>query len=118
MRTIDDITLESAGCCECASNTNGEAATKPSVGRYGKFLRWLVPGVALALMPKCPACFAMYFAAATGIGVAVSTAADLRIIFMFTCVAFPIVATFWPTLRSLHRRRFDRNATARRLIVR
>jgi len=118
MRTIEDITLESAGCCEGASHTNGEAATKPSVGRYGKFLRWLVPGVALALMPKCPACFAMYFAAATGIGVAVSTAADLRIIFMFTCVAFPIVATFWPTLRSLHRRRFDRNATARRLIVR
>jgi hypothetical protein len=118
MRTIEDITLDSVGCCECDSHTNGEAATKPSLGRYGKFLRWFVPGVALAVMPKCPACFAMYFAAATGIGVAFSTAASLRIIFMLTCVAFPIVATFWPTLQSLYRRFLNRHTAARRLVVR
>lgn len=102
-----------SGCCAA-----GPTDHRPSANRYGTFLRWLVPGVALALLPKCPACFAMYFAAATGIGVAVSTAASLRIITMFACVAFPVVATLWPTLRSLHRRLTARRELHRSLVVR
>lgn len=93
---------------DCCAHRPTEHRT--SASRYGTFIRWLLPGVALVLLPKCPACFAMYFAAATGIGIAVSTAASLRIVTMFACVAVPIVATLWPTLRTLQRRLIARHA--------
>lgn len=88
------------------------------MSRRRLFLSWFVPGVIFTLIPKCPMCFAAYFAAATGIGLAISTAANLRIIVMFACVAFPVVATLWPTLRSVQRRMFDPHGTSRRFIIR
>lgn len=47
---------------------------------------WIVPAAALALVPKCPACFAAYFAAATGLGLSVTTAAHFRSATLLTCV--------------------------------
>lgn len=46
--------------------------------RFASFLCWLVPGTLLALMPKCPMCFAAYIALGTGIGLSLPAASFLR----------------------------------------
>jgi hypothetical protein len=47
----------------------------------------MVPGVILALLPKCPACLAAYIAIGTGIGLSVSIATSLRLLLVIVCVA-------------------------------
>lgn len=51
---------------------------------------WILPGMALALMPKCPACFAAYFAAATGLGLTYSVASQLRTFSIAVCTTILI----------------------------
>jgi hypothetical protein len=101
----------------CRYSTKFVEPVKPSASRYAKLLQWLVPGAVLVLMPKCPACFAMYFALATGIGLTMSTAASLRIIIMLVCVVCPIVAAIGPTRRLLRRRLADRPVSHHQLTV-
>ncbi|MBX9653804.1 hypothetical protein K2Y11_09335 [bacterium] len=55
--------------------------------RVGKAMGWILPSTALALMPKCPACFAAYFAAATGLGISYSVASHLRVLSIAVCAA-------------------------------
>ena len=68
-------------CC-CAGATGRTFAR-----RCGDVAGWVLPASALALMPKCPACVAAYFAIATGFGISMSAAAYLRTGAIAACVA-------------------------------
>src|SRR5215470_14675704 len=46
---------------------------------------WVLPGVALTLMPKCPACLAAYIAVWTGLGLSFTTAFYLRAALLVLC---------------------------------
>ena len=46
---------------------------------------WLLPGVVVALMPKCPACLVAYVAAATGLGISFPAAAWFRWVLLLAC---------------------------------
>ena len=69
---------------------------------------WLVPAAILALLPKCPACFVMYFAIATGFGLSVTTAAYLRVLLAAVSVA-SLVWLAVKQARYIQRRRLSRN---------
>ena len=87
-------------CCEGVSSGSslaiGEAgradrlrrsARPPTLLRRGfNFAGWLVPSGILALLPKCPACLAAYFAIGGGIGISMSAAAHLRMVVIVLCV--------------------------------
>jgi hypothetical protein len=57
------------------------------VRRGVEAIEWAAPGAILAVLPKCPACVAMYVALATGVGVSVSAATYLRTGTMVVCAA-------------------------------
>jgi hypothetical protein len=57
------------------------------IQRMVRAIRWLLPGAALFLIPKCPVCLAAYVALGTGIGLSVTTARYLRIALIVLCVA-------------------------------
>lgn len=87
-----------------AATNRAETLTRASHGwkRIASAASWLLPSTALALMPKCPACFAAYFAAATGLGLSVSTAAQFRYATIFACVALLAAMALMFALRIRH----------------
>ena len=57
------------------------------LGRIVSAVPWAVPGVVLALMPKCPACLAAYVALATGLGIPFAAAAWTRWLLIMLCTS-------------------------------
>ena len=75
-----------SGPC-CAERRSAQTGSSGLVRRGLRAAGWLVPGAVLALLPKCPACFAGYFALATGLGISVATASLLRTGVAVLCAA-------------------------------
>ena len=71
----------------CCVAETGDVHPSAFVRRCRCIAKWLVPGVVLALLPKCPLCLAAYIALATGVGISVLTVAYLRYTLVFLCVA-------------------------------
>ncbi len=81
------------GCCGESAHVTEAAPRVDTLRRLRELARWIAPGVALAIMPKCPACIAAYIALASGIGVSLATAAQIRIVLIAVCVAALAFAT-------------------------
>jgi hypothetical protein len=85
-------------CCQFASGssvlkaarariTHGGPARPSLARRCVDFGGWIVPTGILALLPKCPACIAAYFAIGSGIGISVTTAIYVRIALILVSTA-------------------------------
>lgn len=98
-----------SACCAVSAVTAGGGGRESAAGRGVRSMAGtVVPGVVLALLPKCPVCLAGYVAMASGVGISVSAAAGLRLGVMSACVGL-VIAFGARTLRS-----FGTNVRSRR----
>jgi hypothetical protein len=72
-----------SACCDAA----GDQKTSTCGRKVREISAWILPGVLLALVPKCPACLAAHVALWTGLGLSLSTATYLRWTLLLICVA-------------------------------
>jgi hypothetical protein len=84
-------------CCEMMAA--GQSLSPTFARRCLDLAGWMAPGAILVLMPKCPACLAAYVAIATGVGLSLPAAANLRTALVILCVA----SLLWLMVRSLCR---------------
>jgi len=70
------------------ANNAADGKTYPSSTAQRGFTlaKFSVPTLILALLPKCPACFAAYVALGTGISVSVAAASFLRTLLIGICI--------------------------------
>lgn len=54
--------------------------------RIGALVKWAIPTILLALMPKCPMCVAGYIALWTGLGISLTGAYYLRLALITLCI--------------------------------
>ena len=73
------------GCCDEPAPAG--PPDRPAARRYLTASRWMIPGVILALLPKCPMCLAAYVALASGFGISIPAATHLRTALLILCTA-------------------------------
>lgn len=75
-------------CCQKAARGRDPGSLPASRWRRARTATgWLVPGITLVLIPKCPVCLAAYVALATGCGLSLPVAAFLRTTLLVVCVS-------------------------------
>jgi len=88
--------MNKSPCCTIAASAARSSATNatdvkthPSPVAHPGFAlaKCSLPTLILALLPKCPACFAAYVALGTGISLSVAAASLLRTLLIGICVA-------------------------------
>ena len=93
--------MNKATCCtvpastgRCISTKAADGEAHPSSGKQRRFVlaKLSMPTLILALLPKCPACFAAYLAMGTGISLSVAAASVLRSTLVAVCVTALVVA--------------------------
>jgi hypothetical protein len=84
------MSLKNKNCCKGKAAVAGTTAAWGlrirARGVFSELAEWLLPGVILAMLPKCPLCVMAYVAMATGIGLSFSTAATARILIIGVCI--------------------------------
>ncbi len=80
--------MKTRDCCQNKTRA-GDSGRRPASRwrRGGDIAGWIVSGATLALLPKCPACVVAYVALATGLGISMSTAAQLRTLLVMSSMA-------------------------------
>lgn len=103
--------MKKLSCCSAAGSearsrshkaADGKAHPPQVAQRRFAWAKCSLPTLILALLPKCPACFAAYVALGTGISLSVAAASILRTLLIGVCVA-TLVWVFVSAFRSLTR---------------
>lgn len=107
-------------CCQTVTSgeTSGlskaaDGETHPSAAKRRGFTlaKFSVPALILALLPKCPVCFAAYVALGTGLSLSVGTASLLRTSLVSLCAA----ALVWALYCTLRKKTLGRTFSSNRL---
>jgi hypothetical protein len=75
----------------CCSSDVATPETHPSGSawrRVRSVASWILPGVILAAMPKCPVCVTAYVALFTGCGISLAAAGVARSLVVVGCIGF------------------------------
>jgi hypothetical protein len=105
-------------CCEVSSSSSRfdrlAARTTSARSHPPTFARrcldvagWVIPSAVLAFIPKCPACFAAYLAIGTGLGISITTAANLRMLLIVLSIGLLLFLVARHAHRILIGRRTD-----------
>ncbi len=87
------IATARASCCRSFHPQTAVAS------RIGRLMEWLIPSLILALIPKCPACLAVYIALTTGLCLSSAAAGYLWNGLTFAAASLLVLLT----LNSLYR---------------
>jgi hypothetical protein len=90
------------GCCG-RQNSDAVVAGRSWTSVVRRTVSWVMPGVVLAAMPKCPLCLAAYGALFTGFGISLATATFAWWFVAATCVSVLAYLSMTAVRRLLHR---------------